>query len=59
MGTLDFNGNTFKKQVSLMHANRKACDLPSSIPLCMRIIVPDCELTDNQVITLRKTLSKF
>lgn len=59
MSILDFNENTFNKQASRMNENRKACGLPTSIPLCMRIMVPDCELTESQIKTLIKTISKF
>lgn len=59
MGILDFNDNTFARRARRMHDNRKVCGLPSSIPYCMRVMDPECQLTECQVNTLQKTISKF
>ena len=51
-------GNSFHDRARRMHENRKGI-MPSSIPYCMRVIDSECQLTDRQVATLRKTINQF
>ena len=51
--------NIFSAQARRMNNIRGACSLPTSIPLCYRVMIPSVELIKNHIKILGNTLRKF